>query len=186
MTRTCDHCYAPIPATKRQGARFCKPACRVNHHVKTRPAPTLTDDVHLSPVEAGLLIDSAAPFAPRGAGRRPAFRHPLYGSLMHGKEPTQEAIDAWRAHCQAEARAKRVQRAWLRLAALSLVRVGKLGQRTVIERTAAGSALLHRRHNELHAGAERECGRLVSEMPYRPLVVYWRGGDHTVVGSGQP
>src|SRR5687767_4037741 len=102
MPRTCDHCGGPIPVTKRHGARFCKPSCRVNHHIKRRPAPTLTDDVHLSPVEAGLLIDSVAPFCPIGTGCRPASRHPLYGTLMHGKEPTQEVIDACRTHYQAE------------------------------------------------------------------------------------
>ncbi len=31
--RRCAHCKQPIPPRKRPGARFCKPSCRVNHHL---------------------------------------------------------------------------------------------------------------------------------------------------------
>jgi hypothetical protein len=155
----------------RRGTRFCRPACRVNHHLKTRPAPRLTDDVRLSHVEAGLLIDAAAPWFPGGSGSRPSSRHPFWYSA-NGKTPAPEAIEEWRRYNRDVARARRVQRAWRRLVALGLVRVGKSGTQTVIERTPIGSALLKRRHNELHATAERGCGRLASQSAAE--LVWWR------------
>jgi hypothetical protein len=158
-SRTCAHCGAPIPDSMRRGTRFCKASCRVNHHIKTKPAPTLSDDVNLNAAEAGLLIDAAAPWLPYVARGWP----------MPGRD---------------QGRAKRVQRAWRRLAALGLVRVGKARglALTAIERTDAGAALLARRHNELHAMAERGNGRPLSDLLLdRPRSVFWRDGGHTMV-----
>jgi len=177
-SRTCAHCGDPIPDAMKSTARFCKASCRVNHHVANRPPPVLTDDVHLNRTEAGLLLDAEGPWAVHHAGRGGA--HPIWSYVAHGKTPPQEVIDKWRAHCASEARAKRVQRAWRRLAALGLVRVGRLhgtyGQ-TVIERTDAGTALLGRRHNELGAIAERGNGVLTSTLAWDGArLVFWRDG----------
>jgi hypothetical protein len=78
-------------------------------------------------------------------------------------------------------RAKQVQMAWRRLAVLGLVRAGRLAGsygRTAIERTDTGTALLARRHNELHALAERGNGE-----PAGPGIVFWRQGGVTHVGA---
>jgi hypothetical protein len=136
----------------------------------------LTDDVRLNRTEAGLLIDAAVPWVVHQAGRDPGA-HPVWTYAMHGKTPPPELIERWRVWYREQARAKRVQRAWLRLAALGLVRVGR-GHGdghplTVIERTDAGTALLARRGNELGAIAERENGAPVSKS-YRVRVVFWR------------
>jgi hypothetical protein len=177
--RYCAHCGRPIPEGKRASARFCKPACRVNHHVANKPRPTLTDEVRLNRTEAGLLIDSAAPWAVNVAGSGPDDRHPL-SYMRTGGKPPQGAIVAWLAHVRSEARAKRVQRAWRRLAALGLVRVGSTYgsgySATIIERTDTGGALLARRHNELGAIAERGNGRPAAEVAFGTRLVFWRDG----------
>ena len=169
----CTHCGDSIPDTKRAGTRFCKPACRINHHVKNRPEPTLTDDVVLNAAEAELLIDAAEPWGLYVASRKPEIGHPVWGFAAHGKPVSPKSVAAWSAYRARQARAKRVQRAWRRLAALGLVRVGRLHPsygRTVIERTDTGTALLGRRHNKLHAIAEHGNGEPVAGM------VLWRGG----------
>jgi hypothetical protein len=178
--RTCAHCGDPIPDGKRASARFCKASCRVNHHVASRPLPVLTDDVRLNRTEAGLLFDAAEPWAVHEAGRTPDQPHPVWGSWAHGRTPTPGAIEAWREWCGRQARAKRAQRAWRRLAALGLVRVGRLARsygQTVIERTEVGTALLTRRHNELGAIAERGNGASAAG------IVFWCDGGLTSADS---
>ena len=139
-------------------------------------------DIALSAIEAGILIDAAAPWVPYQVDRWPAIGHPLWFFFARSKTVPPELIAAWRAWNRSQARAKRVQRAWRRLAALGLVRVGKAGSQTAIERTASGAALLSRRHNELHAIAERGKGKLLSDLTMiGARVAFWRDGGHTVV-----
>jgi hypothetical protein len=94
-------------------------------------------------------------------------------------------IDAgvpWATYVGDEYRAKKGQMALRRLAALGLIRVGRLvGSygKTVIERTEAGSALLAHRHNELGAIAERGNGRPVTDIGLGTWLVFWRNGGFT-------
>jgi hypothetical protein len=148
--RRCLRCKRAIPSSKRQGTRFCKQSCRINHHIATHPAKL----VDLNAVEAGLLIDAALPWHPTlgdppvtDQGQRILARF-VVNTCRPGDPPPQIPRP------EAERIVDRARKAARRLAALGLVRIGMLGRRTVIERTEAGAELLARRHNELYAKAE--------------------------------
>ena len=151
--RKCAHCGKPIPDAMRHGAKFCKASCRVNHHLKTLQ-PTFTDDVSLSPAEAGLLLDAAVPWrmpgGPRGHGYGWAY------ALGKGRPLTPKEIEADREFRRHESMHKRFQRARRRLLALGLIEQTKtsFGNYVVVRRTPLGTKLVKRRHNELGAKAE--------------------------------
>jgi hypothetical protein len=146
--RLCLYCNGPIPSSKRKGTRYCRKSHRINHHKGTHPAKL----VDLNPVEAALLIDSAVPWHPT-LGEPPETdqgKRMLVRFVVNTFRDTPLQIP----RPEAERVVDRARKAARRLVALGLVRAGMLGRRMVIERTEVGTALLVRRHNELHAKAE--------------------------------
>jgi hypothetical protein len=168
--RLCQRCGGDIPDTMRRGTRFCRPACRVAHHA-AQPVKAADTDVRLSPIEAGLLLDSAVPWfpnPPRHSGMAVLYNFERTLGLKRGPSWCEMADKARSIDREAGLREKKARKAAGRLIALGLARGGMRGRRMVIERTEAGTAVVERRHNELHATAEH-----VGEAVSGPEFMWW-------------
>jgi DNA-binding MarR family transcriptional regulator len=168
--RRCAHCASDIKIShKRKGARFCSDAHRIAYHRNRSLAQGELERLNLNRFEAALLIDSGVPWHP-------------------AKHVERWPRPWWHAEQQTAAERARQEREWVtairkaayRLAARGLVRIGRQRQdrameknrRIIIERTEIGSQLLAKRHNELHAIAER-VGEAVA---CKPEDIAWRNG----------
>jgi hypothetical protein len=164
--RNCAHCGKPVPADARQGTRFCRDACRVMHH-QASIAPLESAhiaSVHLSPLEAGLLLAAARPWW-TAARERPAARTRHQPQPQPHESPAATDDESRERHLAT----KRAYNAARRLIALGLVRRGECAGALVIERTALGHQLVEARREALEATAIT-MGQPADDERY----IYWR------------
>ncbi len=114
----------------------------------------------LSSIEAGLLLDASEAWYPMVGSSDGGVYWPGVWGMCHLTPPSpeerQERQAAYERDRATRAKRMRIRRAFIRLTALGLLEIGYgKSRRPVVKRTELGAAVVARRHNELHAIAER-------------------------------